>query len=531
MAEMMKRLIQRAIVALLLSLMPAIGLSSETQFSMSTTSSSINPSPHPHIVRICCYAGWAGMEPSRGSYQFTSKVHPWKTQAQSLGADFLMTFLEVPTWANGTGSGGNTYTPPVDLTTVATCQNVLAGVHTTNCQWKEMVTAYFQDDCGVTSQPLTPLTGGACKTKYVEAWNEINVCRYACNFTPGQLAILANDMTKIARLYSGDVQIGVGSVSAGGDGSNNVGMSPVYYTAELQFLQAWGAIPGFSKPDFSTIHIYCCRTNVSPLPFPETIVSTSSLCSSGTPNSSCRIAVIDEVDYFRIHVLQDPSISSWAASLRVACTECGWGEIKSICDGASSASTCNITDPTHGANVTLLRRAYTARLLEAAWSQRTMFFLQYEYGGDACWMPMVGPGDTSGCPYNSPVGSNLSNPPLPSGNLPWLQAYTQMVSWLDSATYVAPESGTAACSGKIWTMPVKISGVSAMLAFYDGHLGSCSYSTTFTSAQKLDGTTISVSSTATLTNEPMFLTTPSTPPLPPPPPSPPGLLLGVAGGR
>src|ERR1019366_5544915 len=102
------------------------------------------------------------------------------------------------------------------------------------------------------------------------------------------------------------------------------------------------------------------------------------------------------------------------------------------------------------------------------------------------------------------------------GNLPWLQAYSQTVSWLDSATFVSAESGTAACSGKIWTMPVTISGASATFAWYDGNLGSCSYTTSYASAQKLDGSTITVTTSVLLTNEPMLLTV-GTPPPPPPP--------------
>ena len=484
----------------------------QTQFSMSTTASSLDPSPAPGIVRICCYAGWAGLEPSRGSYNFTAKVNPWKAQAARLGAQFLMTFLEVPTWANGTGSPGNTYTHPTDISTVATCQNVLSGVRTTDCQWKEMITAYMQYDCGVSAQPGSPLTS-TCGTKYFEIWNEFNVARYAGNFTAAQLAIMANDAAAIVRLYCGDCRIIGGSVSAGGDGSNYMGMSGVYYTAMLSFLQAWGAISGHSLPDIISVHTYPARTNVSPVPFPETIQSVSSSLCTGAPNQYCRIAVNNEAAYLRTNVLCDASIAAWACSLKVASTEGGWGEIKSICDGATSTATCSTTDPTHGANVITLRRAYTSRWALAQWSQQMLFSLLYEYGTDACWMPMYSPSSGAYMLDNSACTGNATLPT--SGALPWLQAYSQTITWLNSATFVSAESGTAACSGKIWTMPIKISGANATFAWYDGNLSSCSYSTTYTSAQMLDGTTTAVSSTVTLTNEPMLLTTPSTPPPPP----------------
>jgi hypothetical protein len=148
----------------------------------------------------------------------------------------------VPIWANGTG---NLFTPPTDINTYANCQNVLSGVNTTNCQYKEAVTAIMRHVCGVSAAPSSPLIG-ACTLKVFEGWNEWNVGNY-WGGTYVQLAKMLEDKAAIIRLYCGDCTIIGGSVSAGGDGSGGS-----WITALETGLADWGAIVPVISTTFSS---------------------------------------------------------------------------------------------------------------------------------------------------------------------------------------------------------------------------------------------------------------------------------------
>lgn len=471
---------------LILACALAQGSCAQTTFVLTTTSSSFNPPVFPAVNRHCCNDNWSNIETARGTYSWTS-FDAWQAQtAAHSGAVNMYTLSHVPNWANGTSG---TVAPPTDLGTSATCHAPIATTVGYNCQYKEFVTSLMQHACGVTSQPGTPLTG-QCHLDYVEMWNEFNATNYWTG-TATQMAQMSLDAAAIIRAYCGDCKIVGGSTSAGGSGGGG-SISGYYDVALLQVLTAWGGLSGFVAPDYVSIHPYPSRTNVTPVPFPFTLVSnSSSTCTSGnTPNASCYVPIYQEVSRVKgTAVLTNSAISSWASNIPVIGTEGLWGETANVCNG----STCTATD----ANVILLREAYVSEWMLALWSQGTPMQLDYAYN-DQCWGTLYGTGATE--------AACSSNPIVPLGPAAWYVGWTQTASWLGSCSAPGSWTTTAVTGGNTWTLNATCGGNAAQFAFFDGWLTSYSMSTTYSTQQNLAGSTSATGGSVTLTQQPVLLT-------------------------
>lgn len=480
----------------LIVLLGAVGLSlpacAQTTFSLTTTSPSFNPPVFPAINRHCCSDNWENIETARGTYDWTP-FDAWQSQtAGNVGSLNMYTLSHVPTWANGTGG---TVAPPTDINTSALCQAPISTVTTTDCQYKEFVTSLMQHACGVTSTPGSPLVG-VCNLGYVEMWNEFNATNYWTG-TATQLAQMSLDASAIIRTYCGDCLIVGGSVSAGGSGGGG-SISGYYDVALLAYLTAWGGLSGFVAPNFVSIHPYPARTDVTPVPFPFSLVSnSSSTCTSGnTPNAYCYVPVYQEVSQVKgSAVLTNSAISSWASAIPVIGTEGGWGLTSNVCNG----STCTATDT----NVIFLRAAYISEWMIALWAQGTPTQMDYAYN-DQCWGTLYGTGATE--------AACTSNPIIPLGSAAWYFGWTQTVSWLNGCTSPGSWTKTSVTGGNTWTLNATCSGHAAQLAFFDGWLTSHSMSTSYSTQQNLSGTTSSTGGTVSLTQQPILLTSPATAP-------------------
>jgi hypothetical protein len=462
----------------------------QMQASLSTTESSIAPSPYPPINRHCCGDDWSEIETSRGTYTWTA-FDAWQAAtAAHAGSVNMYTFRSVPTWASGSTAAA----PPTDINTSATCQAPLSGT-TTDCQFKEFATALMQHVCGVTSQPSSPIIG-ACNLAYINLWNEFNASGYWTG-SATQIAQMSLDASAIVRAYCGDCYIVAASTSAGGVGGGG-SISGDYDVALLAYLTAWGGLSGFVKPDYIDFHAYPSRDNIAPVPFPTTIQSNSSAsCPNTTPSVYCYISIFQEVNQIKgSAVLGNSAISSWASGIPVMSSEGGWGTLIGVCDGSSC-------DYTTDANVSTLRKAYVGEWMLGLWQQGLTQALWYEYGNDACWGIMYGPGSNSGC---------SSSPALPSGALPWLSAFTQTQTWIGNCTSPGSWTTTAVTGGNTWTLNATCSGNPAQFAFFDGWLGSYSMSTSYGTYQNLDGSTHTAAGSVPLTQQPALLTSPTTAP-------------------
>lgn len=476
----------RYLLPLILLITSAAG--AQTIVGVSRTATSQTPNPFPILDRICCgsQSNWTGIEPSRGTYVFTLIDNYVASSALHPPAVPVYTDRATTTWANGTGA---TTTAPTDLAISAACQNVLTGTTTTDCQYKEFITAFMQHVCSVSSQPVSPLVG-VCKVKVFETWNEMNVGVYWTD-TVGKLAQMAEDKATIIRLYCGDCTVVGGSVSAGGDGTGgswingSVGLEP--------FLAAWGALTSPHLPDAISWHAYPSRTTIKPVPFPETLVAHGSGTCTGSSNSSCRTAIKDQVStLYSSAILCNAAITAWACALPVWQTEGGYGINSGLTDGVSDSS------PT----TYFLRGAYISRwmaVLAATPSAGTPppFNLAYSWQ-DQCW----------GTNNGTNVADTNCQPPdsvIPSGVTPVNTAILKMNGWLTRASSVGTLSSSSVSGGNIWTLPLTVAGQTQQLAWFDGWLTTSTFSTPFGISQTLAGVNSAISGTVVLTNQPTLL--------------------------
>jgi hypothetical protein len=432
----------------------------KADFGISTIGYSVSPAQFPPVVRLCCGTTWTDMNPSNGTYNWSSLDSGLARTAGHPGSVNLLTLLKVPAWAGGSSSNNN---PPSDI-------------GSGDNYFKNYVTALMQHLCGTSTQPPNPIVGGCSNMRYIEMWNEFNSDGYWTG-TDAQLATMSNDASKIIHIYCGDCYVVAGSVSAGGDGYHANGQPGNYMPALEDYLQAWGAISGASLPNAVSFHAYPSRTTVTPAPFPTTIVShSSSLCSTTTPSVYCRAAIKDQVNLVNsTSVLKNAAISSWAASLPVLITEGGYGLNTNVCDG----SDCTATD----VNVKFLRAAYAAEWEELLAAQAPAHVLWYAYN-EPNWGTMYD-GTTANFTYT---------------------AFVQMSQWLQSMTITTQPIVSPVTGGNVWLVQGTIGGAQAELIFFDGWLSSHVYATAYGTVQTLDGSTNPTNGSVTTTQEPMLLT-------------------------
>jgi hypothetical protein len=478
----------RLIVIALLSALP---VQAQVVYSISRTASTQTPVPFTTADRVCCGAqsNWTGVETSRGTYVFTLVDNFVTNIASHPGTFLIWSDRAVPTWA----SGGATTIAPSDLAVSALCQGTLAGVTTTDCQYKEYVTKFMQHVCGVTSQPGSPLVG-ACSVKVYEVWNEMNVGVYWTD-TVAKLAQMAEDKTAIIRLYCGDCTVLGGSVSAGGDGTGgswingSVGLEP--------FLAAWGALTSPHLPDAISWHAYPSRTTIKPAPFPETLTAHGSGTCTGTSNSSCRTAIKDQVaTLYSSSILCNAAITSWACNLPVWQTEGLYGLNSAMTDGVDDTDS----------DTWLLRRAYVSRWMIAQSSKPATGVppvqSMYYSWQDQCWGSANGTNVADGnC---QPPDSNI-----PVGVTDSQVSFVRTKAWLDNAQYVGPLSSASVSGGNVWTVPIIYKGYPAQLAWFDGWLTSSSFATPFSKSNTLLNANAVVNGSITLDQQPVLLTRPN----------------------
>jgi hypothetical protein len=406
------------------------------------------------------------MNPSLNHYTWTSLDSEIARTAGHPGSVNLLTLLKVPAWTNGNQGFG---VPPTDVTQA----------NPTDQDFKTFVEMLMQHLCNQPSKPGTPIVGGCSNMRYIEMWNEFNT-DYYWSGTDKQLAGMSNDAAIIIREYCGDCLVVAGSTSAGGDGYHSNGNPGNYLTALEDYLQSWAALPGASLPDAVSFHAYPSRTDVSPVPFPTTIISHSSpKCSTTTPSVECRAAIKDQVnDVNSTTVLKNPAISSWAANLPILITEGGYGENVNVCDDTSGGS---CTD----SNTTFLRAAYAAEWEMLLAPQAPAHVLWYAYN-DPNWGTM----------YDTTNGTTNET----------YTAFVQMSEWLQSMTITTQPIESAVTGGNIWIVQGTINGAKAELIFFDGWLTSYNYATAYGTVETLDGITSPTNGVVQATQEPKLLT-------------------------
>lgn len=442
----------------------------QSKFYISANGASDIPSPYPFINRSIA-AEWLDLLSNPAdcnTYNF-APLTSWLSQSTTHGSVNLYTVSHIPQCANGTTNSGN---PPTDISSGNTFVS-------------NFVDKLWEHLGGLSSVPGSPTSyTNYSNMLYFELWNESNVGRYWTSTDANMAKMWTTEMTEERKFSSDTITIG-GSVSAGGKGNE------YYYASELAILQNLGV----QKPDVVSFHPYPSRDNVQNVPFPDTNISNNSAtCASGNvPNVSCDIPVASEVAYFRLHVLCDPSISSWACNLGVVTTEGGYGVNDGMCDGSDG-------DWTH-ANVQVLRGGYASTWEIALADQDTLFNLAYS-NGDQSWMTAHGNGVAT-----HPGGSVVPcTQPNFTGQTAVGTALNQTNTWLQSGTITGPKTCSTVTGGQVCKLPMSISGNLAEIDYFTGWLTSSTQSTTFPIQQNLAGTTSATGGSVTLSQQPVLLT-------------------------
>lgn len=513
----------------------------KTVFSLTPTSSSSSPVPYPPDLRACCGSNVAALEATRGTYTLTV-LHNWITAATSNGSTFTYTIQGFPAWM--TGLSATESAPPSDLHTFAACQNVLTGTTTTDCSMKEFITNLMMDRTGLSSQPSTPVT--CANLDYLEIINEFNTDSPSGSSTGwtgtyADLATLGNDISTITHAWCSNTVVIGGSASAI-VGFHSNGADGHYDVALETLLQDWAGIINPSLPDAISVHLYPSRNNIVEMPMPTTIVSHSdATCTSGnTSNSSCYIAVKDEVNQLNTTAtLQNSSIVSWAKTLPIYSTEGGFGEVSQL----------------GGTSTTTIGASYVAESMMAIAAQNPVNHMFYA-ADDPTWGCYWNCGSVTGVTSSGGSGMTAGTYPLSfsggggsgaagtitvttstvtnitissagvgygstptvtaaTGGTPptltatigtsaWLFAYNQMLSWLGAHTITGTLTSTAITGGNKWSL--QLDSGAAELDFCDAWLASCTTSTSFNTQTTLANVTSPTGGSLTLTQEPVLLT-------------------------
>jgi len=403
--------------------------------------------PNPAIIRSNAGERWYQIETSRGNFSptfgnlFTPETG-WVPVAEKNHTQLIYTFNTVPAWATGEPGPGPAKRAPLDIEEKnERCKAPLDGVISPNgdCIWKEWITALMQKNCEVSSAPASPLVG-RCHIHYFEAWNEFNAPMF-WDDSLDHLAKMANDMAVIVRTYCGDCKIIGGSTSAGGVGRQGDGPSGSgeFDKALGEFLDAWHRIPNASLPDIVSFHAYPSRTNVFPVPMPETNVSEGDpKCARfAVPNVACQYAIVDQPGRVRAVLARRQSFLS--ASTPVWDTESGWYGNKNLFHGVDANG---YADAITG----MMRQAFLARETILLANEDVGVNLWYE-ADHQCDGTLIG----FGYPQSSPEMRQCPNDPvIPPGLTPAGRALVVVYGWLHGGTF----DGPCKASAGVWSCPI-----------------------------------------------------------------------------
>ncbi|MGH9431907.1 MAG: hypothetical protein ACRD3T_10220 [Terriglobia bacterium] len=323
----------------------------------------------------------------------------WVERAQAHHVDVLYTFGDPPRWAASQPDhrcGENprapfgTCTPPIDLYTTSRCQGPLAGVTTTDCMFKEYITALMDHVCSGKAANKN------CKIRNYSCWNEPN----QDGFWSGSYA----DLAKLCSDFVGTVKaqcrscttIGPEVAAAADVGTKMNGDSR---SASVYFENFLRASAKYSHdPDAAAFHPYAARLwGLSRAPFPETFAGSG--CRGGGGGPDCPETLLQKIAGMR-RVMDENNMAAkplWS-------TEGSWGVNRQLPDSDAQA-------------------AYVSRwlILQASNGVARAIWYLYDNGGR--------PRGTGGL-WAPDTGLNRAG-----------LAFGQVARWLTGATFSKPCSG------------------------------------------------------------------------------------------
>ncbi|MGD0987856.1 MAG: hypothetical protein ABR874_08600 [Candidatus Sulfotelmatobacter sp.] len=346
----------------------------------------------------------------RGRYDWHN-LDVWLNAARSHNVDVMYTFSRTPGWAAvstheacGPRADSADCAPPSDLMKTAACQAPLAGVTTTDCQFKEFVTSLMSHVCSGTAP------NRSCQIVAFSCWNEPNLDGFWVG-TYAESAKMCADMVKVVKDQCRSCTTLTPDISAAtsGDTKGN-GDSRSYDEWTQRFLAAYSNYSN-DYPDAGAFHPYAARTwNINPVPFPETFVGSG--CPGGGQSPACPDTLLGKIATMR-SILDSGGMSGkplWA-------TEGGWGTNGELPDPDAQA-------------------AYVARwlILQASAGVQRAYWFMWDNGGDARgWGGMWDPRN----------GTNKAG-----------IAYGQVYNWLVGATFYRPCSNNQG----VWTCDISRPG-------------------------------------------------------------------------
>lgn len=469
----------------------------------------------------------------------------------------------------GTCAGGNNCTqdPPTDINTNTTCAYFAGSPSIKDCFFKSYVDAFMRNTCSVASQPGSPLIG-ACKVQYYELWNELNGNGFWSG-SYQDLAQMGHDAIIIIRAFCGDCTILGGSVSAGGDGFNPAGGSSHWDLALLDYLTrliALGTVPDggsihsyccrttvapAAMPEtMASVSDPLCPTNTPTISCRTavnnqvtTLKSSTVLCNAAISASMCPGGIPKQnwnteggyglnaqigdmlngsmsgsgtvVTFTSTMALpanwttgtfvtvQDSTVAAWntASGSHVTITKTGANTFTfaNVTTGTSSAGLAQQVTSTNGITPEsdFLRQAYASRWYLVLAQQKANVISWY--GSDeVCWgTTHISSSTHSACP---------KDPTMPTGYQPLNTALVQMQTWLSNSSNLAASSTvTAVTGGNLYEVPITYFGASAKIVYFDGWLGTYTYTTAFTHKQDINGTITVPAGSTVLNNTPAIV--------------------------
>lgn len=409
---------------------------------------------------------------------------------------------------------GSGYQAPRDLNVSALCQGVLSTTTTTDCQYKEFVTAFMQHICP---------TNTTCKIRNFESWNEFSSNGY-WDDKYQNLATMSEDAARIVAAYCSNCQFGAGSVSAGGVGYNDsevntrTGSPNKHYTyyndALAQLLLDWKADKAADNtipaPVFISWHPYSAAYETSstqaltPQPMPEYNYSgdgSGTVHGGNIGDSACTIAnesnitnkyCVDSVVTQAANIGGMTKVSTYGVNgAAFWATEGGFTALASLTNTDNNDTDSNnpkaICTGAYSPDCTadVLRSAYVARwliLLRAAGVGRA-----YWYSWDQpCFGTLFGMDYTTGHPSADCNATYNGGTPYPTGTTDLYTLYDtetragkswdQVQLWLNGAS--EPSGCTENTSTHIYsctTTRTSPAGYVGLMVWYTTWLGTTSY--------------------------------------------------------